>query len=110
MWRLLAWASTIGVAVLCLVPGPDLPEAPVMSHDKVLHALAFFVVGFAWRRSNLAWHRSLLVGLALAAGTELGQAYLVPGRHGDWIDFAADTVGLILGILALPRRTSAHAR
>ena len=113
LWRLVAWASTVGVAVLCLLPGPNLPDAPVMSHDKVLHAVAFFVVALAWRRSGLGLLPTLLVSLALGGGTELAQHYLVRGRTGEWADLAADSVGIVLGLGAaalLPRLRGAQAR
>ena len=97
-WRLCAWASTIVVVLLCLVPGDELKGASALDHDKALHALAFAFIGFAWRRSGLGRRRTLILGLVLALGTELAQAWFVHRRHGDPLDVLADVVGLCVGV------------
>ena len=102
-WRLVAWASTVGVLLLCFLPSDNVPTPEVQNMDKLFHALAFFIVGFAWVRSGRSWKWALVIGLLLAAGTEVGQRLLQNGRHGDPIDFAADMAGVLLGVLVARR-------
>ena len=78
--------------------------------DKVLHLLVYAVLGLLLARGlgvGLRWAPSPtllvlvvagVVGL-LGAADELHQA-LVPGRHADVLDGAADLVGGLLGALA----------
>ena len=46
---------------------------------------------------------SLLIGIALAVVTEVGQALFGADRSGDLVDAIADTVGVILGVLVASR-------
>ena len=43
-WRVVAWASTTGVIVLCFMPGDDVPTPEFVNADKLMHALAFSLV------------------------------------------------------------------
>ena len=73
--------------------------------DKVAHFGLFgvtgivgvFVTGFLNRLKDRVLF-SLLLGFALAAGTEVGQS-LIPHRDMSIYDFAADMAGLIAGLL-----------
>ena len=76
LWRLIAILGTGAVIVLCFMPGRHVPAPSVIGLDKFFHALAFFAVAYAWHRSGLAAGHVLLLGLLLAAGTEIGQAIL----------------------------------
>ena len=98
-WRLLACACTVGVLVLCYLPGDATPHPPIVNLDKVLHGLAFCAVAFAWRRAGLTVLQTLALGFGLAAVTEGGQALMQSGRSGDVGDFAADLGGVALGLL-----------
>ena len=51
------------------------------------------------RRPNLrALFWFALVGMIILGGlVELGQAYCTTSRSGEWLDFYADTVGVLLG-------------
>ena len=96
---MLAVLCTLGVLVMCFLPGEAVPASPAMTFDKLVHALAFCAVAFAWRRAGLAPWTALGFGLALAAFTEGGQALLRSGRTGDVADFVADACGVVLGLL-----------
>jgi VanZ family protein len=74
--------------------------------DKVVHFGLFAVTGFMSIYGAVFFARfryrlifGVVVGLALAAGTELGQS-LVPSRDTSLYDFLADLAGLCLGLLA----------
>jgi len=109
-WKLFAWAGTLGVLVLCFLPGNDLPDVDALGADKLLHAAGFFVLGICWRRATGSARGALLIGALLACVTELVQYLFVAGRQGDLHDIAADLVGLALGTLLaalLPLRVRA---
>lgn len=93
-------------------------EAPelrrFMLEDKALHALEYAILGFLCARATLeTWPdrprvRVALVGALIAAawglGDEIHQAF-VPGRTGDALDLAADSLGATVGALGcLARR------
>lgn len=74
--------------------------------DKVVHAGLFAVTGFMsifgasfFSRFRYRFIFGVVIGLVLAAATELGQS-LIPHRTADVYDFLADVVGLCLGVLA----------
>ena len=99
VWHLLALALTAGLLVLCFLPANATPEAPVVNFDKVVHAVAFAAVTFAWRRAGLSTLQALVLGLVLGVVTEGGQTLLANGRQGDVLDLAADAVGVLLALL-----------
>ena len=100
--RLLALGTTLAILVLCWLPGEATPHLPLHGFDKLLHAAAFCALALTWRFAGLEELRVLLLGAALAALTEGGQALMRSGRTGDVQDFLADVAGLLAG-LALAR-------
>ncbi|MFM2091550.1 MAG: hypothetical protein RLZZ127_2039 [Planctomycetota bacterium] len=106
-WSLGAWALLAAVTVVCLAPRP--PTSPLPS-DKLDHLVAFAALAAALacgRRSPWAW----AAAVALWGGAiELGQG--LTGRHGDWLDWAADGLGAAigLGLLWLPPLAALHRR
>lgn len=83
--------------VVMLTPADDLADPGV--DDKVSHALTFLLLALAGRLA-LVPLRGLAVALvAYAALTEVLQALLPIGRHGDPWDLLADAVGVGLGLL-----------
>lgn len=104
-----------GIIILILtgLPGTLFPHAkPVIGLDKVAHLLMYAGFAFAcvwgYRKqyvsNGLAYKkRALIITLAISIAygglTELMQEYFVPMRTGDWIDFLADSIGTLLGLL-----------
>ncbi len=84
---------------LCLLPSPELPDAP--GGDRLHHVIAWFtltVTGYA-----LAPERRFAIpafALALGAFVEIAQGMAPIGRHAELPDFAADAIGVGLGVLA----------
>jgi VanZ family protein len=73
--------------------------------DKVVHIGLFVVTGFMsifgasfFSKFGHRFIFAIVIGLVLAAGTELGQS-LVPHRTTDVYDFLADVVGLCFSLL-----------
>ena len=96
------------VWVLCLMPVPETELGDVPMIDKWTHVVMYGVLTLTFwtelRRSRLAWplRKRLLWGviapIAMSGVLELLQAYCTGGnRSGEWLDFAANTVGVAVG-------------
>lgn len=94
--------------VLSLVPYfPETPFDDVQFMDKWTHFVMYggttAVIWVEYLRSHtiIRWHRLLLyaiVGMVLMGGLiELLQAYCTTTRSGEWFDFVADAIGVLLG-------------
>lgn len=109
----LFWTSltSLGVVILSVMPIPEvepLEEVPLI--DKWVHFVMYGAVAMAaWHdrfrrkpapRSPRPDRATLLLATlypaALGGLMELVQAYLTTYRSGDWLDFAADCVGVAL--------------
>lgn len=102
---LTAIVFTITVAVLCFMPGNNLPNAPFLNFDKLVHVGIFSVLAFFWMYPNSV-HKSnwwltvsafflVLYGILI----ELIQHFFIYGRSGDFWDALADAVGVIIVFL-----------
>ena len=95
--------------VICLVPIPeDVPLGDVPMMDKWTHFVMYgtlcIVMWWEYLRQHEKTNAGRLVLLAFLAPIvmsgliELAQAYCTGGnRSGDWLDFAANTIGVVLG-------------
>lgn len=104
-------ALTIVIWVLCLIPiFPETPLDGISFIDKWTHLVMYgtFTIVIWWeylRRHNKLNPRRLLlfafVAPILMSGLiELAQAYCTAGyRSGEWLDFAANTFGVVLGTM-----------
>lgn len=111
------WAVLI--LLLCLMPGPALPQwdwADLFSLDKPVHAFLFAVqfvlvvralAGDAWRTGPATRILVLAFLLTVAYGvlTEVMQHMEAMGRHGDVSDVLANTVGVLIGVAYLRWRS-----
>ena len=95
--------------VICLVPIPeDVPLGDVPMMDKWTHFVMYgtlcTVMWWEYLRRHEKTNAGRLVLLAFLAPIvmsgliELAQAYCTSGnRSGDWLDFVANTIGVVLG-------------
>jgi|SRR5690349_14336159 len=94
-------ALFVGVAVyLCLVPQQELPRA-FDFNDKLNHifghaAMALYFSGLVPRKS---WWKIFVFLLLLGIGIEFAQHFMHWGRHGDYRDVIANSLGAVLGLL-----------
>jgi VanZ family protein len=112
------WTGTIFWASSRATPFPSLPPS-LLSHDKLLHALAFAVLSAllvgAFARGAARVARTLAVAALLATvygATDEWHQLHVPGRDAELGDLVADAVGAVAGALAAgvllrPRRARA---
>ena len=106
-------ALIVLIWVLCLIPVfPETPLDNVSMIDKWTHivmyaGLCLVIWGeYLWRNKKRRpnWNRLFLFGFmapALMGGViELAQAYCTFGyRSGEWLDWAADTIGAVVGAI-----------
>lgn len=98
---------TICYLSLCTMPETELDDVPFI--DKWVHICMYGgLSGVLWIEYVRA-HRSIkfikallptvIFPLALSGTMELLQAYCTTTRSGDWLDMAANSIGVILGML-----------
>ena len=101
-----AFAVTL-VVVLALALAPPQVPLPDTGWDKVNHALAFAVLAVLGLLSYPERKAALLAGLLVYGGAvELLQG-LTDYRTAEWLDWGADSVGLVFGSMLArlsPRR------
>lgn len=95
--------------VLCLFTPPHTGLEHVRYIDKWTHLVMYggfcSVVWFEYLRRHrcIFWHRILLLAvlapILMSGLIELVQAYCTTNRSGEWLDFAANSVGVLLGTL-----------
>lgn len=110
-WPGIAWFFIVGV--LTLMPAKDVPEIGWMDNipnfDKLVHAglfggLAFlFCLPFINSRFSKKQKINYLIRIGLAAviwgiAIEFLQKFYVPSRDFDLLDWAADSVGVIIAL------------
>jgi len=95
-WPGLFW--TLLILVACTWPGKDIPAAPVVGFDKLVHAGLFIVWTILWTLAYPQKGRTIvLVGMAYGLGLEFYQQLLPFDRTFDWWDAVADAVGVLIG-------------
>jgi VanZ family protein len=106
--RLRAWAPALlymaGIFVASAQPTVRLPR---LDHsDKVLHFAAYAGLGatlaYAGAGTALGPLPLIAIGSLYGASDEIHQSY-VPGRTPDLLDWVADTLGAVAGVLAAHR-------
>lgn len=106
--RLLLWAPVVvwaGVIFLfSSVPdlGTDLGSWDLIGR-KIAHALEFALLGALVLRAVRRPAIAVALGSFYGLTDEVHQAF-VPGRVGSPLDWAIDTVGVVLGVVVLARR------
>lgn len=112
--RILFFLYLAAVLVLCFGQFKDVPSVPWtllgIPSDKLVHFCMFFpfpILAFLAfdkythtpRSTFLFSGITFLVGVALAFGTEWGQAHLTTYRSGDPLDLVADVSALFISTL-----------
>lgn len=113
--RHMIWSFSwiIAVALLYAIPGGDLPEVDVwdlLSFDKIAHfgvfALLSLFLSVGLKRQmtfpsvkRRAIRIAALFSLIYGGILEALQGMLFEDRYSDWLDFAANTLGVLLGLV-----------
>ncbi|MEM8678692.1 MAG: VanZ family protein [Planctomycetota bacterium] len=109
------WRVALGIYTFSLVCGTHWPSTPWPTRltlvDKLLHFAAYLVlailVAMNWAPAltiqRIAFYRRALFGLLIfAAVDELTQGP-VPGRYPDILDWLADGLGIVVGLILFER-------
>ena len=101
MLRLFKAAFMIGLVlatVLLLLPSYAVPKA-FDFYDKAQHGLMFSVLTVAGLLAFPHRLKTVCLGLVLYGGVmEVLQSKLTTTRHGDWLDWLADGIGIVVGL------------
>jgi VanZ family protein len=99
LWLAVGIGMLLVIAVVCLLPMKELPSTGMS--DKAEHFLAFGALAFWFGsivvRRDLPW--VALAVVAFGGLIEIAQSSMDLGRQGDWLDLAADSGGMIIGLL-----------
>jgi VanZ family protein len=95
-WIALTLFTLVVITILSLWPLENLPSVP--GSDKIQHFIAYAVLVFptALRKPN-HWKKIGLFFIIFSGIIELLQPYV--NRYGEWQDMAANTTGVVCGIL-----------
>jgi len=96
--------SVLTYLSLTPISAEKLPQLPFF--DKIAHLIFYFLVTFlfflSWSRFVFLFSRTkhVLIGGVLfhvfyGMIIEIMQAYLIPGRYGEWEDVLANTLGVL---------------
>lgn len=107
---LLTTLVTVGIVVLSTIPIPENPpleDVPLI--DKWVHMVMYGGLVFVMWVDHVVRNKHayswtvrfimLLYAVVLGGAMELAQAYLTTCRSGEWLDFEADAVGALVGLL-----------
>ncbi len=100
LWLSLGWIGVAAATVACLVPVPQLPQAPEVN-DKTAHFIAYLVLS-VWFAGIYQRSRYWIIAVALIAMgilIELAQQAMGLGRHADLRDVFANSSGVFAGLL-----------
>ncbi len=96
--RFFFWSALIGSYILAILPQDMAPEIGNLS-DKTLHFIAFAVLTLLLNLSyRMAWWKSIVYLIFYACFIELSQ-YFTPKRCAEFLDVAADIIGIGIGLL-----------
>lgn len=93
------------ILIAILMPGSDVPSVGIPNIDKLIHLGMFAVLSvcfygeYAWHHKKLPHTLGTWIGIEIyAVLTELMQKF-VEGRSCDFLDFIADSAGIVLAII-----------
>lgn len=100
------WVAMIAATVVvCLMPPPPVPDLGIDQFDKLQHIAGYLVLG-AMARALFATRVALagagITLVVLGIGLEIAQGQLTVTRAPDAWDAVANTLGVLLGLMATP--------
>ena len=95
-WIVITISTLAAITVLSIWPLEKLPLVP--GTDKAHHIIAYAILMFPTALNKpKTWKLIGLFFIAYSGVIELLQPYV--NRHGEWSDMAANTMGIICGLL-----------
>lgn len=101
-WLAISIILLLGITLFSITPLKELPE--VSGSDKTHHLISYAALAYpAALRRPAGWKRIIIIFALYSGLIELIQPYV--NRYGEWLDFIANLLGLLLGsLLALGTR------
>jgi hypothetical protein len=97
LFRMVGWACIVAIVVVSLVPGDTRPDTGLPGQiDHIISycgAAGLLGLGYPTAKSRLG---TIVMLTSLAATLEVAQRW-IPGRHPQFIDFAASVAGYVSG-------------
>ena len=102
-FRILLVAYMIVILSVSTLPSQSLPKTWLLSWDKLIHLVEYFIFGvLAMKSMNTVSSKMLLVvipfGMAFGIADEYLQSF-ISGRFSSGWDVLADTIGVTIGAL-----------
>ena len=95
-WSPITFVVLVAITILSLIPLPEFPELP--GTDKSHHLIAYAVLMLPAFLAGHKWRLHLMLFFFLYSGCiELIQPWI--NRYGEFLDWAANGAGLIIGAL-----------
>lgn len=105
----LTFFCVIAIWVLCLMKTPSTKLDEIENIDKLYHVMMYLgACSILWweylrRHHKIVWHKiwlfAILFPIAMGGMIELVQAYFTVYRSGNWGDFFANVVGVMLAVV-----------
>jgi len=93
-WKLVTIFLSLVIAFLSLYPLPKLPELP--RADMTHHLIAYFLLALpSGLKKPSKWFLLIFLFIIFGGLIEMIQPYV--NRYGEWLDFFANTIGVISG-------------
>ena len=91
-------AGLVLTTVLLLIPSYKIPKA-FDFYDKAQHVLVFITLTVAGLLAFPKHGKTVAMGLICYGGLmEVLQSLLTTTRHGEWLDWLTDGVGILVGV------------
>ncbi|MFC5411998.1 VanZ family protein [Larkinella bovis] len=103
-WAAIGW--TIAIFIGCAWPS-DYLSPEMTTNDKFIHVGIFGLWGLLWGTVSKSPIRIFVIGVLYGFLIEIYQLVMPINRSFEWLDLAADSVGIALGLVvsvALMRR------
>ncbi len=102
-FRILLVAYMLVILSVSSIPGQDIPKTWLLSWDKLIHLVEYFILGIlAMKSMNTISSRNLKIvipfGILFSVLDEYLQSF-ISGRFSSGWDVLADTIGVIIGAL-----------
>lgn len=92
------FAGLVLTTVLLLIPSHNIPKA-FDFYDKAQHVLVFVTLTVAGLLAHPKHVKPVVFGLLCYGGLmEVLQSLLTTTRHGEWLDWLTDGVGILVGV------------
>lgn len=115
------WRSilcSIIIMVLCFIPGDELPQPKfdIPCPDKFIHFCFYFVLSFTiqYEIKNIIKLKNYLIifiyAMVLGGFIELVQENVIVERSGDFFDFIADLLGVIIAFFVFKISNLSHKK